>query len=79
MRLKVTKVMNGPGPGEVMVEVETSSGVNEEVVLHEKSIQGDTVEIGHPIAHLEKKCLVELPRESMSGRWRVWVPSSSVA
>lgn len=79
MRLQVKKVSDGPGPGEVVVEVETASGIYEEVILHAKTIEGNTVEIGHPIAHREEKSLVELPRESMSGRWRVWVPSSSVA
>ena len=79
VRLRVKRVSEGPGPGEVLVEVETTSGIYEEVILHAKSIEGDTVEIGHPIAHVEEKSLVELPRESMSGRWRVWVPNSSVA
>ncbi len=79
MRLRVKRVSEGPGPGEVVVEVETTSGVYEEVILHAKSIKENTVEIGHPIAHVEDKSLVELPRESTSGRWRVWVPSSSVA
>ena len=79
MRLLVTRVSDGPGPGEVVVEVETISGISEEVILHEKAIEGDTVEIGRPIAHVEDSSLVELPRESSSGKWRVWVPSSSVA
>ncbi len=71
-------VSEGPGPGEVVVEVETTSGIYEEVILHAKTIERDTIEIGHPIAHVEETSLVELPRESVSGRWRLWVPSSSV-
>jgi hypothetical protein len=79
MRLRVKRVLEGPGPGEVVVKVETTSGIYEEVILYAKTIEGDTVEIGHPIARVEEQSLVELPRESVSGRWRVWVPSSSVA
>ena len=78
MRLQVTQVSEGPGPGEVVVEIMTASGITEEVVLHIRSIEADMIEIGFPILHSEDKSLVELPRESTSGRWRVWVPSSNV-
>lgn len=79
MRLRVTRLVEGPGPGEVVVEIVTTSGITEEIVLHTRAIEGDMVEIGYPIFQSEDKSLVELPRESVSGRWRVWVPSSSVA
>ena len=70
MRLRVKHISSGPGPGEVLVEIETASGNTEEVVLHVDSIEEDTVEIGYPIHSAEDRSLVELPREAMSGKWR---------
>ena len=78
MRVQVKKLSEGPGPGEVVVEIETTSGGVEEIVLHVRAISEDAIEIGFPIDSLEDSYLVELPRESTSGRWRVWVPNSSV-
>ena len=79
MRLRVKLVSDGPGPGEVVVEIATASGITEEVVIHARAIEGDTIDVGHPIDSSKDRSLVELPRESMSGRWRVWVPRESVA
>ena len=79
MRLQVREVSEGPGPGEVVVEVTTTSGRTEQVIIHAEDIKDNTIEIGFPIHRADGKSLIELPRESMSGRWRVWVPSSNVA
>ena len=77
MRLRVKEITDGPGPGEVLVEVITSTG-KEQVVIHRASIEGSTIEVGFPIHRHEQRALVELPRESATGRWRVWVPDASV-
>ena len=77
MRLRVNKVSDGPGPGEVLVEVETSTG-REQVVIHNSTIEGDTIDIGYPIHQREDSTLIELPRESARGEWRLWVPEASV-
>ena len=79
MRLQVTRISEGPGPGEVVVAVNTTAGSQEQVIVHEFDIEGDTIPVGSPIHRSEDNFLVELPSESMSGRWRVWVPSASVA
>ena len=67
----------GPGPSEKVVEIATSEG-REEVVLHSSTLdtQG-RMEVG-VLGYLGDRALIELPRESASGRWRVWVPSASV-
>ena len=79
MRLHVRKLSEGPGPGEVVVEITTSSGSTEQVIVHSDDIlEGDTIEVGYPIHLSDDKSLVELPSESISGRWRIWVPSSVV-
>lgn len=79
MRLQVRRVSDGPGPGEVVVEITTASGITEEAVIHAGAIEGNTIDVGHPIDSSPERSLVELPRESMSGKWRVWVPRDSVA
>lgn len=80
MRIRVTRVSEGPGPGEVVIEVATSSGRLEQVIIHRADIEeGDTIDIGYPIHRANGNSLVELPRESISGRWRIWVPNESVA
>ena len=78
MRLQVKKVSDGPGPGEVVITVKTSSGSIEQVVVHYTAIEHDTIDVGYPIHRSEGQTLVELPRESMSGKWRLWVPQSAM-
>ena len=73
MRLRVEHLADGPGPGEVVIAVTTASGSKEQVVVHWTAVEKDTIEIGYPIRHSKDKLLVELPRESASGRWRLWV------
>lgn len=75
MRLQVRRVSDGPGPGEVVIEIETTSGTTEEVVIHGAAIEENTIDVGHPIDSSEGRSLVELPREAMSGKWRIWVPA----
>ncbi len=78
MRLQVRKVSDGPGPGEVVVEVTTMTGATEQVVVHVTGMVGDTIDVGYPLASSENQRLIELPRESMSGKWRLWVPQSAM-
>lgn len=78
MRVKVTEVGRGGHPSEVMVAVATTEG-EERLVVHRRSIkEGDTLEIGYPINQKDQRYLVELPRETLKGLWRVWVPHESV-
>ena len=79
MRLKVTEVMEGPGPDELIVEVCTSAGSSEEIVVHSAAVEHGTIEIGSPIHQRQDEALVELPRESVSGSWRLWVPRSAIS
>ena len=37
------------------------------------------LEVGPQLFGQSDRVLVELPRESASGRWRVWIPASEVA
>lgn len=78
MRVKVTKLMDGPGPNEVLVKVETDQGHFEEVIVHSAAIESDTIDIGYPLHSENDRAFVELPRETMSGSWRIWVPMANV-
>ncbi len=78
MRLQVTRISEGPGPGEVVIEVTTISGAMEQVVVHVLGMVGDTIDVGYPLASNEEQRLIELPRESESGKWRLWVPQSAM-
>ncbi len=78
MRLQVTRISEGPGPGEVVVSVSTATGRQEHVVVHVSGIVDDTIDVGYPLAFSEGQRLIELPRESESGKWRLWVPQSAM-
>jgi hypothetical protein len=78
MLLLVNRVADGPGPGEVLVTVRTANGRQEEVIVHERALSDQNLEIGHPISQQNGHLLVELPREAMSGLWRVWVDRDQV-
>ena len=78
MRLRVTRIGEGPGPGEVVVGVTTVEGKTEQVVVHVTGMEDDTIDVGYPLADNDEQRLIELPRESVSGKWRLWVPQSAM-
>ncbi|RWQ65430.1 hypothetical protein [Mesorhizobium sp.] len=77
MRVKVKTLGSGGHPSEVMVSVKTMEG-EERLVVSRRAVESDTLDIGYPINHSDQKYLVELPRETLKGSWRVWVPIESV-
>ena len=78
MRLQITRISEGPGPGEVVVGVTTMTGAMEQVIVHVTGMMDDTIDVGYPLASSEDQKLIELPRESVSGKWRLWVPQSAM-
>jgi hypothetical protein len=78
MRLKIERLTDGPGPQETIIRVLTADGESEEVVVHRPSIVVDSIDIGYPLHREEGRTFVELPQEAMSGRWRIWVPSTAI-
>jgi hypothetical protein len=72
MRVKVEKVGDGQHPSEVIVGVRTRTGL-ERLVVNTRSIVNDTLDVGYPITTEKDSYLVELPRETQTGSWRVWV------
>ncbi|MBY5520930.1 hypothetical protein HLI18_12620 [Rhizobium laguerreae] len=77
MKVKVTKIGQGAHPSEVIVAVTTTTG-SEKLVVHARSIQDNGLDIGYPINRDNNNLLVELPRETISGAWRIWVPEGAV-
>jgi hypothetical protein len=77
MRIKITAKEEGAVPSETVVTIPTTSGP-EDVVVHATQVSAGGVEVGY-IRKKGTEVLVELPRESVSGRWRVWVSESEVA
>jgi len=78
MRLTVAEVGNGLHPSEAVVAVKTVDG-QERITLSRKSISHGSVEIGWPLRENGDQVLVELPRETQSGAWRVWVSRNQIS
>ena|SRR5579883_2261973 len=76
IRIKITSREAGPIPSEALVAIRTVEGV-EEVVVHASQATADSVEAGF-IGADGDRVLVELPRETVSGRWRVWVDKAAI-
>ncbi len=72
MRVTVQEIGKGLHPSEVVVEVKTSTG-SERLVVDKRAIRESSVAVGSPIGEHKDSFLVELPRETMTGVWRVWV------
>ncbi|MER8412824.1 MULTISPECIES: hypothetical protein [unclassified Mesorhizobium] len=77
MKLKIKQIGEGNHPGEVVVSLDTTTGT-ERLVVHHRSLSGDSLDIGWPVDREDSNLLVELPRETINGSWRVWVPQGLV-
>jgi hypothetical protein len=76
MHLRTAEQIAGPVPFEKVVTIRTASG-SEELIVHTSQISSNGIEVGL-IAQSGDEVLVELPRETLLGHWRVWVPKSAV-
>jgi hypothetical protein len=71
------KVENGFIPAEKIVYIESADGGVEEITVSTKNLTGNRLLVSE-IGREQEKVLIELPRESASGRWRVWVNQSAI-
>jgi subtilisin-like proprotein convertase family protein len=76
-KIKCERVADGRIPSERVARVRTYDGPAEEVVVSKRQVQDDYLLVSE-IHSEDDKVLVELPRESASGRWRLWVNRSLV-
>jgi hypothetical protein len=73
MRLSVTQEEQGLHPNEVIVKVEARDGPQYLAINKSSLDQAGTIDIGEPVGSKEGYLLIELPTETSSGAWRVWV------
>jgi len=71
------RIEDGLMPAEKIVRIEDADGDIQEVWVSTSSISGGRL-MASEIGRREGRVLVELPRESSAGRWRIWVKESAV-
>ena len=76
-RVRCEVVLDGPGPDESIVKVQRVDGNWEEIVAPKRAVEQGFLH-ARRVGVSEENVLVELPRESVSGSWRLWVPKVSV-
>lgn len=77
-RIAVEQVEEGLHPSEVVVTIRTAEGNTEEVAVDRQLVEHRTMRV-YPVGNSEDRVLVELPRETLSGAWRVWMPEAAVS
>ncbi|WP_155253290.1 hypothetical protein [Bradyrhizobium japonicum] len=76
--MRVQEIGPGLHPSEVVVEVQTTSGA-ERLVIDRAAVSDNSVFVGwRSLAQKNGELLVELPNETMSGTWRIWVRSDAI-
>jgi hypothetical protein len=76
--IAVESVEDGLHPNERVVTIRTADGILEELAVDHHSVVGETLRVGYPIAEEPGRLLIELPRETLRGSWRVWVPKPAL-
>jgi hypothetical protein len=71
------KVVDGLMPNEKVARIQTADGKAEEVAVSAQNVGYNTLK-AFEIGRQGGNVLVELPRESASGRWRIWVKESAI-
>ena len=77
MFVQVNSVDSGLHAEEIVISVATAEGT-EHLSIDKSQLHGDFLDIGWPVGQREDLFLIELPRETFRGFWRVWVPKASV-
>jgi hypothetical protein len=72
MRLLVEEIGKGLHPSEVVVSIKVAGGT-ERLVISRRSIKNGSIQVGWPLGKKDDLVLIELPRETQTGAWRVWV------
>jgi hypothetical protein len=76
--VKIERIREGQHPSEIVVAVRTADGNSEKLVVDKRSIRNNMSEIGYPVGEDGDRLLIELPRESVRGQWRVWIKRDAV-
>ena len=70
-------IVDGLMPSEKIAIIQSADGNTEEVAVSMQSFTGNKL-VAFIIDRHEGRVLVELPRETVSGRWRMWVNQSAI-
>ena len=77
VKVSTNSVSDGLIPAEKVALVEGADGSIEEIAVSSEYITGNSL-FASEIGRRDGKVLVEFPRESASGRWRIWVKDQAV-
>ena len=78
MKVRIKTVMEGPGEAEAVVAIKTTGNKEEEVVVNKSQVKEGTLQVWR-VGERDGSVLVELPTESTSGNWRLWVSDKEFA
>lgn len=73
MRLKISEVRGAQHPEELLVAVACADGKRAYLYTWRRAIDRGSIEVGYPVGRSAGQFLVELPAETVTGAWRVWV------
>ena len=76
--IRVQEIGPALHPSEVIVGVTTAEGGQENLVVDKRSIRNGAIGVGYPVGRENNRLLIELPRETLRGHWRVWVSEALV-
>jgi hypothetical protein len=76
-QIAVEDVEDGLHPNEVVVTIRTAENQTEEVAVDRGLVENNRLRAS-AVGSQHERVLVELPRETLSGSWRVWMPKTSV-
>lgn len=77
IKVSASKVMDGLMPMEKIALIEIADGGVEEISVSAEDIVDGKL-LASFIGKDNGRVLVELPRESASGRWRIWVDAATI-
>jgi len=77
VRVRTEIVGIGQHPNETVVQIMTIDGP-EQLVVDQQCVQQQSLDIGFPVGQHDEHYLIELPRETFRGAWRVWVDRSMI-
>lgn len=68
---------DGLMPNEKIAKIETKDGEAEYIAVFPQNLQNNKL-VAFVVGKRQDDVLLELPRESASGRWRIWVKASAI-
>jgi hypothetical protein len=77
MRLSVKDIFDGMHPSERLVTIKTTHG-DDQLFVDGSIINDRSIPVSHALGSHNGHRLVELPRETVKGIWRVWVDQSDL-